>query len=111
MLETKDLETALTSVAMDLNKLRWVDLDVCFRRYENEVAYAVHRLCEALEEPGADDPSSLARFAHRTVSALSAELADLDSYDRRTRERLELARSSVDALLDELSAVIQETRR
>lgn len=96
---SRELDDALLSTLMDLNML-WVhDVEASeMWQYKRRVGYAVGPLVDALEKPDTDDIWELARIAYREVSELSSFLEDVDSHDRRKRERIEMTREAVATL-------------
>ena len=100
MLQLSTLENAFTDALMDLDALRRTDVDLPgLRHYRNEIDFAVGRLCEAL---ALDDTKELAHRAYRAVLGLGQLLESADSDDRRTRDKLDITRDAVAALLDAL---------
>ena len=101
------IEQAFESAAMDLLALRHVDLDLPrLRHHTSQIEVTVGELCDACEQSGTDI-SELAHRAHRAVSELTRELEFADSDDRRTRDKLYMARDAVATLRDELESLIR----
>jgi hypothetical protein len=106
------LESAFTDTRMDLHALRRIDVDLPgLRHHTNEIDFAVGRLCDALAHPNQEDVKELAYRAHRAVLQLAQMLDPADSDDRRTRDKLDLARAAVAALLDELAPLVSGADR
>lgn len=95
---------ALTTTLMDLSALRREDPELDFHYYAKQADHSVMWLCDAAEE-GADDVPELAVEAQRAVRRLADVLEMADSDDRRTRQKLALARASVAELLEALREV------
>jgi hypothetical protein len=96
------LDAAFTDALMDLSALHRADPD--FHYHSKQVDYTVSWLCDAAEA-GAEDVGELAIEAQRAVQRLAAILEEADSDDRRTREKLDLAREAVAGLLAALREV------
>jgi len=102
MPELTPLANAFTDTFMDLYA---VDLPR-LRYYTNQIDFAIGRLCEALEQSDQEDVKELAHRAYRAVLGLAQLLDPADSDDRRTRDKLDLSRGAIDALLDELDTLV-----
>jgi hypothetical protein len=112
MLTSTPLENALTDTLMDLHALRRADVDCPGLRHDtNEIEFAVGRLCDALARPDQEDVNELAHRAHRAVLGLAQLLDATESEDRRARDKLDLARAAVAALLDELAPLVSRADR
>jgi hypothetical protein len=107
------LEDAFDSTMIDLYSLRHTDIDLAgLLHLTQEVDFEVGRLCEVLAEPEEDDdPAWRARQAYRVVLELARLLETADSDDRRTRDKLDLARGAVEALLDALGPLVSSADR
>jgi len=106
------LECAFTTTLMDLGALRRTDVDLpSLRHHTNAIDSAVGRLCDALAQPDGEDLNELAHRAHRAVLAVGQLLDSADSDDRRTRDKLDLTRDAVAALLDELDPLVSRADR
>jgi hypothetical protein len=100
------VEDASTTVMLDLTRLQRTDIDLPdLHRHVRDVDFALARLCDALECPGADT-DDVARRAFHIVLALGQLLDGADSEDRRTSDILDLTRIAVAELLDTLSPFV-----
>lgn len=103
------IEEAFTSTLMDLDALHRRDVDeLDVWSHKREVSLSVGALCDGLEAkaPG-EEVAQLATHAQRVVSRLSRCLEVVDSEDRRTREKLEMARGAVGELLASIEALLR----
>ena len=98
------LENAFTTTLMDLSVLRRTNLDLDFHYHAKQVDLAVGWLCDAAE--AGEDVRDLAWRAHHAVLQLAELLDDAESDDRRTRDKLDLARDAIGELLEVLEAVV-----
>jgi hypothetical protein len=106
------LEDTFSVTLLDLHALRRTDIDLPeLHHHSKAIDVAVSRLCEALAAPPDDELKDLVRRAHRAVLALAQLLESADSDDRRTRDKLDLARGAVAALLDELEPLVSSADR
>ncbi len=103
------LETSFTTALLDLSSLRRADPDLDLHYHSKQVDYTVGWLCDAAESC-AEDVSELAVEAQRAVQRLADALEAADSDDRRTRDKLDLARDAVAELLVAIREVARSTR-
>lgn len=107
MRQLTTLENAFTDTLMDLEALRRTDFDLpALRRRTNEIDFAVGRLCDEVVQPTPENVDELARRAYRAVLELAQLLEPASSDDRRTRDKLDLTRDAVAALLDALARLV-----
>ena len=108
MLESTAVEDAFTSTFIDLRALRWLEVDTLDVWHHNRaVELAVGSLCDALANPSEHDVLLIAVQAYNVVAELRDRLDEVDSGDRRTRDKLDLARQSVAALLDAIEPLLR----
>lgn len=90
-----------------LTALRTPDVDLEHLRYQTrQVDLAVTALCDEAEAHTAHTIDDLVRRAHRAALDLMSSLEDLESDDRRTSDKLDLARGTVEELVGTLGSMI-----
>jgi hypothetical protein len=97
---------------MDLEGLRRTDVDLpTLRHHTDSIDFAVGRLCDEIAQPKPQNVGELAHRAYRVVVELAQLLESAGSDDRRTRDKLDLTRAAVAALLDALAPLVSRADR
>lgn len=107
------IDRAFTSVLVEAGRIR-NDVDfAAWCRHVRTVDEALHRFCDAIDDPKPDDPSldRLARNAFMAVLALAQLLHGAYSDDSRTASTLALTQLAVEQLLDALEPYISGRER